>query len=233
MLERILEYERDAFFLLNGSEFPFWDRFMWLYTGKVVWLPLLILIVIIFVYKKNWREYVLLLATIALVIALCDQFASHFCKPFFSRFRPTHHPAFMDQVKTVFGYRGGNYGFISSHAANAFGFAMFMSLLFRYRIFTVAIFLWAVGTSYSRIYLGVHFISDIVFGAISGFLYGYGGYVFYAWARKRLVADRTGSESSSPAGLYSRKQKQVIISGILITILILLIFNGPLIAIIR
>jgi undecaprenyl-diphosphatase len=233
MLERMLEYEREAFFLLNGSDFPFLDRFMWLYTGKIVWLPLLILITIIFVYKKNWREYVLLLLAIALVITLCDQFASHFCKPFFSRFRPTHHPEFMDQVKTVFGYCGGKYGFISSHAANAFGFAMFMSLLFRYRTFTVVIFLWAVGTSYSRIYLGVHFISDLVFGAISGLLFGYGGYVFYVWARKLLAIGRAEAESSSPAGLYSRKQKQIITSGILITILILLLLNGPLTALMR
>ncbi|MDR1556193.1 MAG: phosphatase PAP2 family protein [Tannerellaceae bacterium] len=232
MLERMLAYEREAFFLLNGSDFPFLDRFMWLYTGKVVWLPLLVLIVIILVYKKNWREYVLLLLAIALVITLCDQFASHFCKPFFSRFRPTHHPAFMDQVKTVFGYRGGRYGFVSSHAANAFGFAMFMSLLFRYRIFTGVIFFWAILTSYSRIYLGVHFISDIIFGAIPGLLFGYGVYVLYAWARKRLAGRGVGGDSS-PAALYSRKQKQLIISGILITILILLIFNAPLTAIIH
>ncbi|MDR2388772.1 MAG: phosphatase PAP2 family protein [Tannerellaceae bacterium] len=229
MLERILDYERAAFFLLNGSDSPFWDRFMWLYSGKSVWLPLAFLIGIILVYKKNWHEVFLILLAIVLVITLCDQFASHFCKPFFSRFRPTHHPAFMNQVKIVFDYRGGDYGFISSHAANAFGFATFMSLLFRYRVFTGGIFLWAVCSAYSRIYLGVHFISDVICGAFIGLLFGYGIYVFYVWIRKQLL----GTTLPPPSSLYSLRQKQIITLGIFVTILIVLIFNYPLIAILH
>jgi undecaprenyl-diphosphatase len=232
MLERILDYEREAFFLLNGSDFPFLDRFMWLYSGKTVWLPLAFLIVFILVYKKKWRESLLILLAIVLVVTLCDQFASHFCKPFFARFRPTHHPEFMNQVKTVFGYQGGKYGFISSHAANAFGFAMFMSLIFRYYLFTMTIFFWAACSAYSRIYLGVHFISDIVFGCTAGLLFGYGVYVFYARIRKRLCA---GVEAANipPSEIYSLRRKQIIVLGIFITVLILLIFNTSLTALIK
>jgi undecaprenyl-diphosphatase len=230
MLERILDYERETFLLLNGSEYHFLDRFMWLYSGKAVWIPLLVLIVMILVYKKNWRESLLILLAIALVITLCDQFASHFCKPFFSRFRPTYHPEFMDQVKIVFGYRGGTYGFMSSHAANAFGFAMFVSLLFRDRAFTVAVFLWAACSAYSRIYLGVHFISDVVAGAVTGILFGCGVYVLYIWIRKRLCGIEDGVP---PYALYSQRRKQTIVLGIFITVLVLLIFNAPLTALVR
>jgi undecaprenyl-diphosphatase len=231
MLERVLDFEREAFFFLNGSECPFLDRFMWLYSGKTVWLPLVALVVAILIYKKNWRESLLILLAIVLVVTLCDQFASHFCKPFFSRFRPTHHPDFMDQVKTVFGYRGGTYGFMSSHAANAFGFSMFMSLLFRYRIFTLTVFSWAVCSAYSRVYLGVHFISDIVAGAVTGMLFGYGVYILYMWIRKRLYGRVV--EGSSASALYSQRRKQAIVLGVCITVLILLIFNAPLVAIMR
>jgi undecaprenyl-diphosphatase len=230
MLEQILQYERATFFLLNGSDYPFLDRFMWLYTGKVVWLPLAAFILFTLVWKKNWREYALILLAIALVITLCDQFASHFCKPFFSRYRPTHHPEFMDQVKIVFGYRGGRYGFISSHAANAFGFAVFMSLLFRYRAFTAAIFFWATLTAYSRVYLGVHFISDIVCGAVAGLLCGYGVYALYAWIRPYL-AGRTAQ--TPPHELYARQQKKAVIWGICSLIFVLLLLNGPLIALLH
>ena len=132
MVEKILIYERDAFFALNGSDSAFLDRFMWIFTGKAVWLPLAFLILLVLIYKKNWRESLLILLAIVLVVTLCDQFASHVCKPVFTRFRPTHHPDFMDQVKTVFGYRGGLYGFISSHAANAFGFATLMDYQKKY-----------------------------------------------------------------------------------------------------
>lgn len=228
MVEKILTYERDLFFMLNGSDSPFLDHFMWLYSGKAVWLPLAAFILIVLLYKKNWRESILILLAIVLVITLCDQFASHICKPIFTRFRPTHHPDFMEQVKTVFDYRGGRYGFISSHAANAFGFATFMSLLFRYRLFTWTIFFWATLTAYTRVYLGVHFISDIVPGAIAGIFFGWVVYWLYVKARPVLTG-RGGNVSA----LYSDKQKRIIVYAIFITILVIAVFNIPLIACLR
>ena len=196
---------------------------MWIFSGKTVWLPLAAFILIVLLYKKKWRESILILLAIVLVVTLCDQFASHVCKPIFTRFRPTHHPDFMDQVKTVFGYRGGKYGFISSHAANAFGFATYMSLLFRYRLFTWTIFLWAVLTAYTRVYLGVHFISDIVPGAIAGVFFG--GLVYWLYVKVHPVVTGSNGEVSA---IYSDKRKRVIVYAIFITTLLIAIFNVPL-----
>lgn len=223
MVEKILAYERDLFFMLNGSDSPFLDRFMWLFSGKAVWLPLAAFILIILLYKKKWKESILILLGIVLVVTLCDQFASHVCKPIFTRFRPTHHPDFMDQVKTVFDYRGGRYGFISSHAANAFGFATYMSLLFRYRLFTWTIFLWAALTAYTRVYLGVHFISDIVPGAIAGVFFGW--LVYWLYVKVHPVV--TGSDGKVSA-IYSDSRKRIIVYAIFITTLLIAIFNVPL-----
>lgn len=228
MVEKILVYERDLFFMLNGSDSPFLDRFMWLYSGKAVWLPLAFFILVVLLYKKKWRESILILLAIVLVITLCDQFASHVCKPIFTRFRPTHHLDFMDQVKTVFDYRGGRYGFISSHAANAFGFATFMSLLFRYRLFTWTIFLWAALTAYTRVYLGVHFISDIVPGAIAGVFFGW--LVYWLYVKVRPVVTCTNSNASE---LYSIGQKRLIVYAIFIAVLIIAVFNVQLVACLR
>ena len=228
MVEKILVYERDLFFMLNGSDSPVLDRFMWLYSGKAVWLPLAFFILVVLLYKKKWRESILILLAIVLVITLCDQFASHVCKPIFTRFRPTHHPDFMDQVKTVFDYRGGRYGFISSHAANAFGFATFMSLLFRYRLFTWTIFLWAALTAYTRVYLGVHFISDIVPGAIAGVFFGW--LVYWLYVKVRPVVTGTNSNASE---LYSIGQKRLIVYAIFIAVLIIAVFNVQLVACLR
>lgn len=228
MVEKILVYERDLFFMLNGSDSPFLDRFMWLYSGKAVWLPLAAFILIVLLYKKKWRESILILLAIVLVITFCDQFASHVCKPIFTRFRPTHHPDFMDQVKTVFDYRGGKYGFISSHAANAFGFATFMSLLFRYRLFTWTIFLWAALTAYTRVYLGVHFITDIVPGAIAGVFFGW--LVYWLYVKARSLVPGTSGEASD---LYSDKQKRIIVYAIFIAVLLIAVFNVPLVSCLR
>lgn len=229
MIEKILIYERDAFFALNGSDSAFLDRFMWLYTGKAVWLPLIVLFLLVLTYKKNWRESMLVLLAIALTIVLCDQFASGICKPLFTRFRPTHHPDFMDQVKTVFGYRGGLYGFISSHAANAFGFATLMAWIMRDKLFGWTLFLWAALTAYSRVYLGVHFISDIVPGAISGVFFGYLVYKLYVFSCSKLSLARENDREP----LYSKKRIRLIVCAIYATILLIAIFNEPLVDLLR
>ena len=226
MVEKILAYERDLFFMLNGSNSPFLDRFMWLFSGKAVWLPLAAFILIVLLYKKKWKESILILLGIVLVVTLCDQFASHVCKPIFTRFRPTHHPDFMDQVKIVFGYRGGLYGFISSHAANAFGFATLMALIMRDKLFGWTIFFWAVLTAYTRVYLGVHFISDIVPGAVSGVFFGYLVYKLYSFSRSKLLP----VEVNNREPLYSKKRIRLIVYAIYVTILIIIIFNVPLAA---
>lgn len=230
MVEKLLVYERDAFFMLNGIHTDFLDHFMWLYSGKAVWLPLAFFILCVLIYKKNWREWLLILLAIVLVITLCDQFASHSCKPVFMRFRPTHHPDFMNQVKTVFGYHGGKYGFISSHAANAFGFATLMTLLFKHKLFTWTIFLWATLTAYSRIYLGVHFITDIIPGAISGIIFGYFTYKLYLYIRPCFI---NGAGEMPPSSIYSEKRKNLIVYAVWLTVLILLIFNRPLVSFLR
>jgi len=231
MLEKELAFERDAFFFLNGSDSSYLDSFMWLYSGKVVWLPLAVFIMTVLIYKKNWREYLLIFLSIALVITLCDQFASNVCKPFFSRLRPTHHPDFMDQVKIVFDYRGGKYGFISSHAANAFGFATFMSLLFRYKFFTCSIFTWSILTAYTRIYLGVHFISDIICGMLTGLFLGYLVYIVYRYIRKKVKI--VTCTKSSTRLIYSLNNKRLITYSIWICIILFIIFTKPLISLLH
>ncbi len=210
MLEQILVWERDLFLTLNGCHTPYWDEVMWLYSSKAVWLPLAVFIILVLAYKKNWKEALFILLGIALTTILCDQFASGICKPLFHRFRPTYHPDFMDVVKTVFAYRGGRYGFISSHAANAFGFAMFMTLLLRNKLLGITLFIWATINAYTRIYLGVHFISDIIPGILSGLLFGYISYHIYIWARYHLLSTSVYPFFSDPAYIYHGKRVQAI-----------------------
>ena len=92
----------------------------------------------------------------------------------FMRLRPCHNPEIQAQVDTLNGYCGGQYGFVSSHAANYFGIATFLSVLFfrKIRFFIPLIMFWAALIAYSRIYLGVHYPADICCGAILGIILG-------------------------------------------------------------
>ena len=80
MLEQLLVWERDAFFMLNGSDSAFLDRFMWIYSGKAVWLPLAFFILVVLCYKKNCKEWLLILLAIVLTITICDQYDTNVCK---------------------------------------------------------------------------------------------------------------------------------------------------------
>lgn len=187
MLDKILPYELDLFFLINGTNSDFLDNTMWLLSDLKIWMPIAFVLAVNIIYKTSWTKWLPILLAITMVFILCDQFSSHLIKPLFERWRPTHFPGVMESVRTLNGYTGGKYGFISGHATNSFGFAMFTLLLFRNRYYTIIILIWAVLISYSRIYLGVHFISDIVAGAISGIVFGTLVYKLYSVARNKIA----------------------------------------------
>ena len=105
-------------------------------------------------------------------------------------------------VDVVNDYRGGKYGFFSSHAANTFAVATFMSLLVRYRAFTLTLVSWALLNCWSRVYLGVHYVGDIAAGILWGLFVGYAVY----WLFRRLVPTRavvgTAGNAQRTAGGY-------------------------------
>ena len=169
-IERLLPLERDLFFALNGSDSVVLDNIMWTLSGRFVWIPLFLFIIFILFYKTPRKIGILVTLFLILVFVASDQVSSSLFKPLFERFRPTHHPDFMNQVDILNGYRGGRFGFISGHATNSFGLAVFLSLIFKYRFITIITLLWATLNSYTRIYLGVHFVSDIIGGIIIGSL---------------------------------------------------------------
>ncbi len=172
MLETFEAWDKALFLWLNSGHADWLDPIMWFITGKKEWLPFYAFLVIIIFKKYGWYG-VAVLAGVGVTIALADQFASGFCKPFFERLRPSHAPELAAQVHTLHGYLGGKYGFISSHAANTFGMATFLHLTFRYRMaHSAGLFAWAALVSYSRIYVGVHYPGDIIGGALAGICVG-------------------------------------------------------------
>lgn len=224
-IENLIPLERDLFFLLNGSDSSFLDDWMWTVSGRFVWIPLFLAILFLFFYRTPRKQALLVTLFFILVFVMSDQLSSGFCKPFFERFRPTHHPDFKELVDIVNGYRGGRYGFISGHATNSFGLAVFLSLLFRHRGVTLAALSWALLNSYTRIYLGVHFISDIVAGMLAGSLLAFLLYRLMMLLLSRLPA----TQDLSAGTLYNRKQGNWLAMFILAYLFLLTLFS-PLMA---
>lgn len=183
MIDQLIEYDKELLRFLNSFHTPVLDTVMMTLTNTLAWLPLYIFVV--YVVIKHFRnESWLVLLGIAVTILLADQITASIMKPYFARLRPSREPTLEGLIHIVNNYKGGQFGFASSHAANTFGAATFFFLVFRKtKKWFIWLFLWAFVMSYTRIYLGVHYPGDILVGAIVGVGCGLAGYLFLEWLR--------------------------------------------------
>ena len=172
-MESLIDLDKALFIFLNSLGSESFDFFWLLITDKKSSIPLY-LYLIYYLYKKlSYKNLFKYLALIIILILLTDQ-TSGFFKDYFQRLRPCHDQDINALIRIVKEGCGGLYGFFSAHASNTFAVATFFyftlniySKKFKY------LFLWAIIVSYSRIYVGVHFPIDIIFGACFGIILGY------------------------------------------------------------
>lgn len=169
-MEWLKELDQALLLWINGLHKPWLDSLMWAFSEKLTWVPLYLWVVIIAFKKWELKPFGLLIAGALLTVALTDLGSVHFFKNVFMRYRPCHHHDIGPLLHIVNDHCGGLYGFVSSHAANHAGIAVFLSLtLFKGNgKWMTALFGWAFVVSLSRVYLGVHYPSDIAAGALFG-----------------------------------------------------------------
>ena len=205
--------DRQLMLWLNYDGGSVQDQLWWMVSGKFTWIPLylwLLWLLVLFCrpVKVNWKKLSLLVVITALVVVISDQVASGIIKNVVMRPRPSRPDSgIAEWIHIVNGYRGGHYGFVSSHASNTWGVALWFIFLIKIwlrseantlsptlrralRITLWALPLWMLLNCYSRIYLGVHYPGDILGGLLVGTMAAcIAYYMLYPIGRKWLKLD--------------------------------------------
>ncbi len=175
MFEQIKKLDKEFLLFTNSHHNAFFDNVMWFASSTIGWFPLYAFILILLIIKFKKQSWLLILLIILLIV-MSDQLASGILKPLTQRLRPSHQPGLENILHYVNNYRGGLYSFPSSHASNFFAWITYLCIIttkkmkwFPYLLIPVAILV-----SYSRVYLGVHYPSDIFCGALLGAFLGWG-----------------------------------------------------------
>jgi undecaprenyl-diphosphatase len=185
MLER---FDQQLFLFINSSNSPFFDKVMHAISGKLIWVPLY-LAILIYLGIKYKRKFLIILIFIILAATLADQ-SSVLIKNIVHRLRPCHEPSLIGMVHLVNGECGGLYSFVSSHATNCFDAALLSLLFIKKNWYSISIVLWAFIIGYSRIYLGVHYPGDVIGGSVIGAFIGWTVYKLYVLTDNKILKYR-------------------------------------------
>lgn len=206
-MEEIIQFDKQLLLMLNGSDSLFLDSLIMTLTDAKTWIPLyLSLLYIVVKSSRKPIDVLYVMAAAGCCVLLAGTIDDTLVKPLVGRWRPGRDPDIGMLVDTVNGYRGGNYGFFSAHAANTFSIAVFFSLLMRQRLFTVFMVCWSLTNCYTRLYLGVHYPGDILVGLCWGGLVG--SIVYFGYSRLTVPA------------VYTRQQCDIPIAVLAITLLV-------------
>lgn len=179
--------DTDVLLAINGLSSPVADTIMWWVSDKWVWLPFYLLLTVMIVRRTGFARGLAAIIAVAVLVAAVDQTCASLIRPALMRMRPSNPDnPLSGMIRLVGGYRGGSYGFPSCHAANSFALTTFLSLLLRNRYATSVLLLWAGLVSYSRIYLGVHYPSDVVAGMLIGSVSALVTYRIYVCSAARI-----------------------------------------------
>ena len=191
-----MNLDADILLWINGHYVEWLDEVMWTVSRATTWVWLYVMLIVLIIKKfRNWKTILFILAGFAIAVGLSDFTTSGIIKPLVCRLRPTHEPALAGMVRIVNGYTGGLYGFCSSHAANTMAVGLLFSLLYKDNRATVSLMTWVALNCYSRMYLGVHYPSDIIVGLLIGALWAV--LVYWALSRWLHVDDEAALQGGS------------------------------------
>lgn len=177
---KIQDMDMQVLSLFNGSDNIMLDQMVQILTSGLTWIPLYVML--FFVVMRNnetMGQIALVVGSAIFCVLFADGLVDGIIKQLAERWRPSNDPTFKYMVQVVDDIRLKGYSFCSAHAANTMSLAVFFSLLIRSKLLTITLVIWSLINCWTRLYLGVHYPSDILCGMMIGIIVGILVYLLY------------------------------------------------------
>lgn len=210
-LQTVIDIDRQILGLVNGAHNAFLDSLMVILTSGLTWVPLYIaLLYLVIKNNESMAQIGLIVGCCALCFFITEFVTEGLVKPAVARPRPGNDPEWMYMVHVVNNRRGLDYSFFSAHAANTFGIAVFFCLLVRDTVFSWLMVTWSLVNCYTRLYLAMHYPSDILVGLAFGASVGALVYLVYFLAYKQISTKQKYVSSQYSSSGYNIEDVDVV-----------------------
>lgn len=189
--QNVHELDQQITLAINSWNSSITDIIWMFFSNKYVWIPMYAAIVAFIIYRLGWKKGLIIVCGALLTFGFCDQF-SNLIKDSVARIRPLH-----DEFMIASGIhvleQGGGFSFFSAHAANAFGlasatyFGLLQDKRHKYTVYGTLMFVWAALVAISRVFVGRHYLGDILAGTLIGLVAGYAFAQLMTWICRKYI----------------------------------------------
>ena len=220
----LVEIDKQWLLALNGSDSVFLDSIVKTLTTATTWIPLYVALLYVVIKNSDTiRKVIFIVACALLCVFLAGSIDDMIIKPLVARWRPARDPQIGIFVDIVNGYRGGLFGFFSAHASNTISLAIFFTLLIRSRTLSISLILWSLLNCWTRLYLGVHYPSDILVGLLWGGIVGTLVWFLYTKLLPQPMTPANYISSQFTKTGFQQKHADVIVTVLVLTVVYALI----------
>lgn len=223
-IDSLISVDQYVLTFFNDSHSLFLDSMVPMLTSGITWIPLYIgMLYLVVKNNETMPQIGLIVASAFCCIILAGGVDDIIVKPLVARLRPCNDPSFKYMLDIVPGTAEQSFSFFSAHAANTMALAVFFSLLVRDSLLTATMFIWSLLNCWTRLYLGVHYPSDIVVGIIYGLLAGSSVYLISRKIYYKFNPKITYISTQYTSTGYSKDDIGVLPTIVVITIAVIII----------